>query len=266
MKSLPNIIKSNCVLFADNDVKVIDSNEKGDFFPICFRNAVEIESDFSDSIDSLANDNELYQMNHHQNSTQNLQEMKAYAESIIENAQKEAEIIRSDALLSVQNEIALDKRRAEQEGYQQGLIKGEQEINAKLASLDEKEKVLLKEYDNKLKDMQENVTLLLIALVQKITGVIIEEKSIITYLVCDAVKSQSTCNEFRISVSKADYNDILLHMDDIKDLVRSNAQVTIIENPELEKNQCKIETDKNIIDCSIETKLNNLAMALKLLM
>ena len=265
-KSLPNIIKSNCVFITDSDIKVIDSNDRNDFIPISFKQVVEINSEERLlSEDTLTNEDELYQMNHMKNSSDKLHQMQSYTESLLDEAKRDAEQLRLETLASVQQEIEQLKEEAINEGYAQGLVKGEEEIHQKLAKLDQKEQELAETYDKKLEEMQGNVTELLIALVQKITGVVIEEKSIITYLVCDAVKAQSTCNEFRISVSKTDFPEVNEHLDEMKELVRSTAQITIIENPELEKNQCKIETEKNIIDCSMETKLSNLIMALKLL-
>lgn len=265
-KSLPNIIKSNCVFITDSNIKVIDSNDRNDFIPIRFKQVVEMNSEESQLLeDTLTNEDELYQMNHMNNSSDQLHQMQSYTEGLLEEAKREAEQLRLDALTNAQEEIDQLKEEALNEGYAQGIAKGEEELRQKLAELEEKEQELLEAYDKKLAEMQGNVTEILIALVQKITGVVIEEKSIITYLVCDAVKAQSTCNEFRISVSKADFPEVNEHLDELKELVRSTAQITIIENPELEKNQCKIETEKNIIDCSMETKLSNLITALKLL-
>ena len=265
-KSLPNIIKSNCVFISDSGFKVIDSNDRDDFFPISFKQVVEINSEEEQSADgNITNEEELFQMNTHKNASDKLQEMQSFTEAMLEDAKKEAERLKSEAISNAQEEINLLKEQAVNTGYSEGLEKGEQEIVQKLAQLEQREQELLASYNDQLEEMQGNVTNLLIHLVQKITGVVIEEKSIISYLVCDAVKAQSACNEFRISVSKVDFKEVNHRIDEIKDLVRSTAQITIIENPELSKNQCKIETEKNIIDCSIETKLTNLIMALKLL-
>ena len=103
------------------------------------------------------------------------------------------------------------------------------------------------------------------AYVAKITGVIIEEKDIINYLVSEAIRGQSSCNEYRIRVSKEDYQEVFEHINDYKAYLKSTAEVSVSEDMDLMKNQCLIETDKNIIDCSIETKINNLVTALKLL-
>lgn len=264
-KSLPNIIKSNRVFISDSDIKVIDSNDRDDFLPISFKQVVEINSEEQDSENGITNEEALYQMSTKKNASEKLHEMQSFTETMLEDAQKEAERLKVEALTDAQKEIDQLKEQAVNEGYAEGLAKGEQEIAQKTAQLEQKEQELIASYDNKLEEMQGNVTNLLIALVQKITGVVIEEKSIILYLVSDAVKSQSACNEFRISVSKADFNEVNEHIDELQELVRSTAQITIIENPELVKNQCKIETEKNIIDCSMETKLSNLIMALKLL-
>lgn len=263
---MPNVIKSNCVLITDDNVKVIDSNLKDEFSPMNFRRAVEIdEEENQPQEDESATEEELYQINHQKNASEKLHEMQAYAESLVEDAKKEAQQIKKDAILQAEQEIEQQKQIASQDGYHQGMQQAEQEINQKKQELAQQQQELEKEYDQKLVEMQSQISEIVNGLVQKITGVVIEDKSIITYLVCMAVKGQSACNEFRISVSKADYPILNEHLEEIQGLVRSTAQITIIENPELEKDQCKIETEKNILDAGIETKLENLKMALKLL-
>lgn len=260
---MPNVIKSSNVLITDQNVKVIDSNPKDDFMPMQFKTAVEIDTPKDE--DDNTNEEELFQINHTQNASDKLHEMQAYAEKIIEDARIEADEIKETALLNVQREIDEMRALAEEDGFRFGVEKAQDEILSEKNKLKEKELQLEEIYNEKMLQMESQVTELLIALVKKITGVVIEEKSIIRFLVCDAVKGQSGCNEFRISVSKADYGEVNDHVNEISDLLKSTAQITIVENPELSKNQCKIETEKNIIDCSLETKLDNLLMSLKLL-
>lgn len=264
MRSLPNVIKSNCVYFMNNDVKIIDSNFKEDFMPISMKQVIEVTQDEEETLEQQT-DEELYQMNHVQNASEELHKMQSYAQSIVEDAQREAEEIKMQAVCDAQSEIDAQMQSAKNSGYAEGIQQAQEQIQDQLRGIEEQRRQLEEEYDEKVREMQSNISELVGALVQKITGVVIEEKNIITYLICNAVKGQSACNEFRISVSKADYPEVLEHKSEIEDLLRSTAIVTIIENPELMKNQCKIETEKNIVDCGIETKLSNLSMALKLL-
>lgn len=258
-----NVIKSSNVLITDQNVKVIDSNPKDDFTPMQFKTAMEIDSPEDEN--SNTNEEELFQINHVQNASEKLHEMQAYAEKIIEDAKNEADELKVEALENAQREIDEKRALAEEDGFRFGVQKAQDEILSQKKKLKEKELQLEETYNEKMLQMESQVTELLIAFVKKITGVVIEEKSIIKYLVCDAVKGQSSCNEFRISVSKADYQELNDHLNEISDLLKSTAQITLVENPELSKNQCKIETEKNIIDCSLETKVDNLLMSLKLL-
>jgi len=248
----------------NDDVKIINSNFKNDFMPISMKQAVEVTQN-EEEIPSDPVDDELYQMNHVQNASEELHKMQSYAQSIVDDARREAEDLKMQAICDAQNEIEAQMQSARDSGYAQGIEEAQEQIRRKLNELDNQRIQLEQEYDERVLEMQSNISDIVGALVQKITGVVIEEKNIITYLICDAVKGQSACNEFRISVSKADYPEVLEHKSEIEELLKSTAQVTIIENPELMQNQCKIETEKNIIDCGLETKLSNLSMALKLL-
>lgn len=262
-KSLPNVIKSGSVLITEHNFRVIEPNQHDNFAPIGFKKAVEIDTTAETQETEI--DEDSYQMHHQQNASDKLHEMQSYAEKIVEDARQEAEQIYNETFRRAEADINQCKMDARQEGYEVGLQQAQEEVEQLKCELAEKEKHLNNLYDENIMKMQTQITELLIQLVAKITGVVIEEKSIITYLVCDAVKGQSGCNEFRISVSKADYPIICEQQSQIEDLVKSTAQVTIIENPELMKNQCKIETEKNIIDCGIDTKMENLMMSLKLL-
>lgn len=265
MKSLPNIIKSNCVLITNKDIKVIDSNPKDDFTTLSFKEAIDIgETDEIIQEDEEQRE-ELYQMNHEKNTSEHLEKMKSFAETIIEDARREAEEMKQKALDLAMQEIETLRQNTIEEAYQQGMAQAEESINEHLAQIDAKRNELEEEYEQKIDEMQREVTELLIAYVQKITGIVIEEKQIIMYLVKNAVKANSSCNEFRIIVSKEDFEEVDSRVDEIKEMVKSTANIAVVENPEFEKNQCKIETDKNIIDCGIETKISNLVMALKLL-
>ena len=152
-----------------------------------------------------------------------------------------------------------------QQGYNDGYEAGMHDIEIEKSNLLQLQQQQEVDYENRLIDLQGNVTEILVAYVAKITGVIIEEKDIINYLVSEAIRGQSSCNEYRIRVSKEDYQEVFEHINDYKAYLKSTAEVSVSEDMDLMKNQCLIETDKNIIDCSIETKINNLVTALKLL-
>lgn len=265
MKSLPNIIKSNRVYISDNDYQIIDSNSPDAFAPIRFPQVTQMQLQEEEPQDGWNYDHDSFQVNHVNNASSQLEEITSYADTLLEDAKREAEEIRQQAIESAKQEISVLKEEARSEGYARGVKQAEGELETQRLLLLQKEADLNLEYQNKLDGMQSTMTELLIALLHKLTGVVLEEKSIITYLVADALKGQSTCNEFRIRVSKRDYPTLMEDLPIIQGLVKSTAQVIVVEDPEICDNECKIDTDRNIIDCSMETKLNNLKMALKLL-
>ena len=103
-RSLPNIIKSNYVSVIEDNIKVIDSNLK-DFQPMNFKKVHQLEGSEENSLDGLDNDEELFQINHELNGSDNLHHMQSMAERILEEAKLEAAKIKEDALASVASEI-----------------------------------------------------------------------------------------------------------------------------------------------------------------
>ena len=254
------------MFFTGDKVKLIDSNLLDDKFA-----PMQLDEVFSPEDEQQLPEEELekleaaFQMNHTLNSSDSLHKMQSQAETILENAMVEANEIKMAAIKEAGDEISQLKEEARKSGYQEGLKQGQEELQSKMDELAKREEVQDQEFEERILELQSNVSEIIVSLVNKITGVAIEGKNIVSYLVREAIKGQSSCNEYLIQVSKEDYPEVYQKIDDYKELVKRSTNISVEENPDFEKNQCLIITDKNIIDCGLETKLSNLTEALKLL-
>lgn len=269
-KSLPNLIKSNYVIVTDSEIKVIDSNLKNDMFsPIVAKKIETIEPFPSPDgeeeafVEGLFADQARVNVRTPEISLEKAQEQ---AKDIIENAVKEAETIKERAKQDASAMLVALRNEAQEQGYNDGFQQGEDAINAKMAEIEEKENILEEQYDHKVKELEDSLSDIIIALVKKITGVLVEEKKdIIQYLISEAISNHNNSSKYMIRVSKEDYHYVVAQKDMLQELVKEGVILDILEDSSIQTGDCIIETDKRMIDCSIDTKLNNLTNDLKYL-
>jgi len=184
-----------------------------------------------------------------------LEEAKKEAENIIRQAKEEAAKIKNEAFA-----------QAQKRGYDEGMQKARKEAERLEAEYAKKLQKLEEERANILDDLQPMLAELIAAFVEKITGIVIEDKKeVILYLVEKAVKKLDKCNELRIRVSTEDYEYVLGRREELARLFEREIAIYIAEDPSLLKNQCLIETDSRIIDCSLDVQLSNLITDIKLI-
>lgn len=115
-----------------------------------------------------------------------------------------------------------------------------------------------------LDQMEGEVADLVASLVTKITGVLADDKKdLILYLVEKGLKNYDNLDSYNIRVSSSDYDFVLSKKEYLEDITGCDIQITA--DSQLSKNQCLIETESRVIDCSLDVQLNNLANDLKLL-
>ncbi len=192
------------------------------------------------------------------------EEQRKKAGAIIENAKKEASAILEAAKDEAQRLKKDTFEKAREQGYEEGINKGSKEIQEIKKNLLEERELQKKEYEKLLVETSGVVTELMISLITKLTGILIEDKSdIILYLVEKALLDDDAMDDYTIKVSRDDVDILSSKKDYIEGLVERNIQILV--DPQLGKNQCLIETENKVIDCSLDVQLNNLITDLKLL-
>ena len=68
-----------------------------------------------------------------------------------------------------------------------------------------------------------------------------------------------------LKVSKSDYPFILKYKEVLDKSIIGEAEINIVEDNSLLKNQCLIETDGGVFDCSLDVQLDNLTKMLRIL-
>ncbi|HHX12925.1 MAG TPA: hypothetical protein GX731_08875 [Clostridiales bacterium] len=177
------------------------------------------------------------------------------AQEIIEQAKAEAKLLKEEA-----NESSKKK------GYDEGIAQGMAELKQKQEDLIHKKASLEQDYSNMLKELEPQIAEIIAGLVSKIIDIEVKDREdVIIHLVEMALKNQEKYNDFTIRVSTFDYEYANDHKDTLISSLGRKVEVQFIEDSALNENDCIIETDSTIINCSLGEQLKNLTNDLKLL-
>jgi flagellar assembly protein FliH len=272
---LSNIIKSRYVYVDGGEKKVIDSNERSEEFRLIdfFNRKKEIMD--SSETETLTPDSDGF--------TQGIaatvvdialeeeEEIPQKSpEEIIREAQEQA-IEEAERIIKEAEEAAAAAsekmyEEAKSRGYAEGLKKGMEEADEMKRDLQETKIRQEEEFSEQLLLLEPQLADILTKLLEKMTGVLAEEhKQIIYHLVHNAIYHADNSKNFIIKISKEDYELMHLKIAELLTLVNPETAIEVVIDKELTKNQCMIETDTSIIDCSLDTQLNNLIRDIKLL-
>lgn len=221
----------------------------------------ELISD-DDTADALTEDAAMGE----QQAAASLENTNAEAERIIEEARLQAEQIIADANKNA--DAAFEE--AKQNGYYEGNEKAQEEMNIKQAQLeaefDNKRKELEQEYNNLKGSIEPELVEVITDVFRKVTGVVAEDnQEIILHLINDVMHNADGSRDYVIKVSPDDYKFLVNNQGKIYCAMSREVNIDIVEDATLERNQCMIETNTGIFNCSLDIELNNLIKNIKLL-
>ena len=191
----------------------------------------------------------------------------------LEEANEQAQTIRDEAnevLAQAHMEARKIIEDAKRTGYEQGAQNAREEYNAKADELardyEAKKAQLEKEYNDMKASMEPELVETITEVFKKITYTVAEDnKDIIIGLINGVMKNTDISNEFIIKVSPEDYKFLVNNQGKIYCSVSKEVTMDIVEDATMKKNQCIIESDTGVYDCSLDIELNNLIEDIKLL-
>ncbi|MBR4754720.1 MAG: hypothetical protein IK054_05995 [Lachnospiraceae bacterium] len=194
-------------------------------------------------------------------------DMSAYkemADGIINEATEEADAIRAQA----EAEAIQIKNAAKDQGFAEGMAqataKATEEAAKRKQEFELERARLLAEHKEKLNEMEPQVVSVVADIFEKVFRIQFEgKKDIILNLVRGAVDGIENSKEFLIKVPKENLQFIMEHKEELQDKVGQYVSIEIISDGELTDNQCIIETDSGVFDCSLDIQLDNLVRDLK---
>ena len=185
-----------------------------------------------------------------------LQQAQEQAEMIINDAQQQAENIRSQAM-----------EQGRQQGYETGYQEGLAAVEKIKQETLQKQEELDKEYQQIVDELEPEMVDVLTQIYEHVFGVDMrEDKGIILHLLKNTLSRIEPGNNLIVHISPDDYDDVMEEKDSIDACITSpSTTMEIIEDPLLKKNECMIESDSGVFDCSLGVELSELTRKLKLL-
>ena len=191
--------------------------------------------------------------------------IRTQADIILEQARAQGEQVKAKAREAAEAERAEIFESARQAGYEDGREHLLQEQQAMEAAFAEKERLLQDEFERKQKELEPMATEVITKLLESLTGVCLESrKGIVTHLVTKALSEADRSNSFLIKVSKDDLEEVKGASDKLRSLFEREVVLEVVQDVLLKKGECLIETDSNIIDCSLGTQLEGLLEDIRL--
>lgn len=205
--------------------------------------------------------------------SQNPDDIKNQLAAAIEEANEQARSIKDEAnevLAQAHMEAGKIIEDAKRTGYEQGACNAREEYESKAEALEreyeQKKAQLEKEYNDLKAAIEPELVETITEVFRKITYTVAEDnKEIIIGLINGVMKNSDISNEFVIRVSPDDYRFLVNNQGKIYCAVSKEVNMDIVEDAAMKKNQCIIESDTGVYDCSLDIELNNLIRDIKLL-
>lgn len=186
------------------------------------------------------------------------------AQSLLDAAKQEASQILEDAKLQAEHmrEQALEEGR--QEGYKAGQNQALLEIQSEKDRLNSLEEERKKDYEKQLSELEPQLVDVITDIVEKVFQIqFADQKNVLLYLVQNAILHADGCREFRIHVGEESYPYVSEHKAELTERVGEDLRLDIIEDAALLENQCLIETEAGVFDCSVGVEMENLIKEIK---
>lgn len=263
---MDNLVKFNCVV-REEHTRIIDSDElvaekiKELADVSNYVEGEDYDDEFSenlskDKVERLLVDREEALLNEaNEQAERILNDAKAEASLIIEKARKEGESMKIQSYA-----------KGEKNGYEDGFEKGLSQVEDQKKSLALRKDELEQQYQKQLNEMEPVVVDALIGIFESAFSIQFSEKrDFIMHMLQSALSKIENSKEYLLRVSREDYPVLQEQKEKIRQELPKSATVEVVEDLTLSKNQCLIETDGGLFDCSLDTQLDSLIRDLRML-
>lgn len=261
---MSNLFKYNGVSYGNNETKVIDYNT------IISEKISKLQNEIKSNTVMPQNEGFIEGLNaeHVEEllSEDVIEDANETAREIVDRATEEAQAITTRA----KEEAELLKKESYESGKEQGYNEGYQramyELDNLKKDLENQREQLERDYQKKVKGIEPMLVEAILEVFEKVTNVLsMDKKDIVLNLVNDVLSKSEVSKEFLIKVSPEDYEYLQENREKIYGVVSKKVQIEIIEEASFKKNQCVVESDSGIYDCSLDVQMNNLIQTIKVL-
>lgn len=196
-----------------------------------------------------------------------MEAIQAEADLKIQQAQEQADTILQQAYQEADNVRANAVEQGRQEGYQAGYNEGLMAAQAQQEEIDKQRADLEKEYRQLVDELEPEMVDVLTQIYEHVLGIELrEDKGIILHLLKTTLSRIEPGKDLIVHISSDDYDDVMDEKEALDACITSpNTTMEIIEDPLLKENECMIESDSGVFDCSLGVELSEITRKLKLL-
>ena len=288
---MSNIVKANFIQFSAENTKVIDTNslvaKRLEGFSGVLRESLDDED--QNSGEGQANNSDMDPLA----MAELLADRDDNGEPIDEGFEVEGEPIddaepsgetaediskmKEEALAEIERvketaraEVEELRERARQEGYSEGYFEGtkkaEEEANAKFAEIEDKKAELEAEYRKLIDDLEPRMVETITDVYRSVFGdSFYSKKDVMKNLILAALFNADSSEEVTIRVSPIDFETVDSLKEELKERAAVKGELSVVSDERLTATEAKVETPFGIMDCSIDTEVEELTKTLRTL-
>lgn len=284
---MSNLFKAGFVSYDQSEARIIDSNELANQKIEAFqemelkRQRAQMAADEPDYEGAEGDDfipgidmEQLSQLTEDQSMLESvpdpqfdMEAMQAEMDLKLQQAQEQADMIINNAHQQAQEIMASAQQQGHQEGYDAGYQEGVAAAQALQADFEQQKEDLEKQYQQIVDELEPEMVDVLTQIYEHVFNIELrEDKGIILHLLKSALSRIEPGNDLIVHISSDDYDDVMEQKDELDACITSpNTTMEIIEDPLLKENECMIESDSGVFDCSLGVELSEITRKLKLL-
>lgn len=195
-----------------------------------------------------------------------LQQAKDKASELISDAKKQADTIVAEAIEQAELSKKNIMEEARMNGYREGMNRATKEINDTKSALAKQKADMEAEYEAKYESMESDLVNAITNIYEHIFNVeLSSNREILVYLINTTLRKVEGGRNFIVHVSKEDYPFVSSQKKQLVTVSSASNTVDVVEDLNLMKGECFIETDGGIFDCGLGTQLKQLSNMLKML-
>ena len=196
-----------------------------------------------------------------------MEAMQAELDLKLQQAQEQADMIIRDAQEQAENIRASAAEQGRQEGYNAGYQEGELAAQSLQAEIEKQRDELQKEYQQIVDELEPEMVDVLTQIYEHVFNIELrDDKGIILHLLKTTLSRIEPGRDLIVHISSDDYDDVMDEKEALNACITSpNTTMEIIEDPLLKENECMIESDSGVFDCSLGVELSEITRKLKLL-
>ena len=195
-----------------------------------------------------------------------LEDARNQAQTIIDDANAQAQEILNAAQLNADAMKNLARQDGEKEGYNEGTQRAALELQDSQQQMRAEVERVQNEYMERQLQMEREIVEMCLPVFEHVFAAELSgRKDVIYHLLDHCIMKIERTGQMQIKVSDANAEYIKSKKEEIQGKVGAEVGLDIIADPLLNDDQCIIETDGGIFDCSIDTELDNLIREIRAL-